>query len=152
MTPDPRVFLDTSALFAAIWSADGGARAILELAEARAIHLLVSPQVLAEIEEAVRRKLPGMLGTLALLLDHTGVTVLPVPSEQVVAAHMALTGHAGDAHVVAAARCGQVDYFVSLDRKHFLDNTALRAALPFPIGTPGDFLAWYRAQLLEAGR
>ena len=49
------VFLDTSALFAGIWSSEGGARMILRLGETRAIRLLVSPQVLDEIEGALRR-------------------------------------------------------------------------------------------------
>ena len=44
------VFLDTSALFAGIWSAKGGSRMILKLGEAGVIRLLVSPQVLDEIE------------------------------------------------------------------------------------------------------
>ena len=38
-----RVFLDTSALFAGIWSASGGARMILKLGEADTIQLLISP-------------------------------------------------------------------------------------------------------------
>jgi len=42
------VFLDTSALFAGIWSAEGGARLVLRLAEVGAIRLLVSSQVLDE--------------------------------------------------------------------------------------------------------
>jgi hypothetical protein len=48
--------------------------------------------------------------------------------------------------VLAAAIAAQVDYFVTLDRQHFLTNEPLRAALPFPIGTPGDCLAWHRQQ------
>ena len=54
------VFLDTSALFAGIWSATGGGRMILKLGEAGAIRLLVCPQVLDEIESALRRKAPDM--------------------------------------------------------------------------------------------
>ena len=141
------VLLDTSALFVGIWSAKGGGRMILKLGEAGAIRLLVSPQVLDEIESALRRKAPDMLGLLALLLDRSRVEVVPSPMPEIVQDSQALTGHLGDAQVLAAAWSAEVDYLVTLDRKHFLDNPALRDTVPFPVGTPGDFLAWYRRQL-----
>lgn len=141
------VFLDTSALFAGIWSAKGGSRMILKLGEAGVIRLLVSPQVLDEIESALRRKAPDMLGLLTLLLDRSGVEVVSPPIPEVVQDSQSLIGHLGDAQVLAAAWAARSDYLVTLDRKHFLNNQALRATVPFPVGTPGDFLAWYRRQL-----
>jgi len=143
-----RVFLDTSALFAAILSAKGGARMILKLGEAGAIRLLVSPQVLDEGRWCAAAQAPDALGLLALLLDRSGTGVVPSPTPQAVQESETLTGHAGDAQVLAAAWAAKVDYFVTLDQKHFLHNVALRAAVPFPIGTPGDFLAWYRGQFI----
>jgi predicted nucleic acid-binding protein len=140
-------FLDTSALFAGIWSAKGGSRMILKLGEVGAIRLLASPQVLDEIESALRRKAPHMLGLLALLLDRSGIEVVPSPMSGVIQDSQALTEHSGDAQVLAAAWAARADYLVTLDRKHFLGNQTLRASVPFPVGTPGDFLAWYRAQL-----
>ena len=147
MTARISAFLDTSALFAGIWSAEGGSRMILKLGEAGAVRLLVGPQVLDEIESALRRKAPDMLGLLALLLDRSCVEVVLSPTSDTVRDSEVLTGHSGDAQVLAAAWAAGVDYFVTLDRKHFLDNPTLRDAVPFPVGTPGDFLAWYRAQL-----
>jgi len=147
MTAKISAFLDTSALFAGIWSAEGGSRMILKLGEAGALRLLVGPQVLNEIESALRRKAPNMLGLLALLLDRGRVEVVSTPMPETVKDSQALTSHPGDAQVLAAAWATGADYFVTLDRKHFLDNAALRNAVPFPVGTPGDFLAWYRTQL-----
>lgn len=146
MTVKIRVFLDTSALFAGIWSEEGGARMILKLGEARAIRLVVSPRVLAEIEGALRRKAPDMMGLLALLLDRCSIEITSVPSPGAVEQSRLLTGHLGDAQVLAAAWTTGVDYFVTLDRAHFLDNPGVRETIPFPLGTPGDFLAWYRAK------
>lgn len=142
-----RVFLDTSALFAGIWSAEGGVRMILKLGEAEAVRLLASSQVLNEIEGVLRRKAPEALGLLAVLLDRSGIEVVSPPPPEMVQQAEALTGHSGDAQVLAAAWLAEVDYFVTLDRQHFLTNPALPAASPIPLGTPGDFLAWYRAQL-----
>jgi len=146
MPPSPRVFLDTSALFAGILSAKGGARLILKLGEAGAIDLLVSPQVLDEAEGALRRKAPHALGLLALLLDRSGAEVSASATADAVEKSRSLTGHLGDAHVLAAAWAARIDYFVTLDRAHFLDNGKLIGVVPFPVGTPGDFLVWYRGR------
>lgn len=117
---------------------------ILKLGEAGAIRLLVSPQVLAEAESALRRKAPETLGLLAVLLDRSRAEVVPAPTPEAIQASQALTGHPGDAQILAAAWAIGADYFVTLDREHFLDQPDLRGAVPFPLSMPGDFLAWYR--------
>ena len=58
----------------------------------------------------------------------------------------AVVAYAPDAHVLAEALSAKVDYFVTLDRQHFVDNPRAET-LPFPVGTPGDFLAWLRERL-----
>ena len=143
----PRVFLDTSAIIAAVLSATGGSRAILRLGEVDAISLWVGSQVLKEIEEVIAEKHPNTRSQLALLLDTSNIQVgLPANEEhmQQVSSHMT---YVPDAHVLAEALTTSVDFFVTLDRKHFLDNSALREAVSFEMGTPGDFLAWFRARL-----
>lgn len=147
MRSRPSVFLDTSVVVGGIWSAGGGARAILELAEAGAVDVILGAEVLAELEAVMRRKIPDKLGLLAALLDRVGVRVAAKPSADLVGQAAALAGHRGDGGVLAAAWAAGVDFFVTLDRAHFLDRPALRAATPFPLGTPGDFLAWYRARV-----
>jgi predicted nucleic acid-binding protein len=142
-----RVFLDTSALFAGIWSASGGARMILKLGEAGALQLLISPHVLTEVEGALRRKAPEILDLLHLLLNRSQAEVVSSPSSDAVRQSHALIHHAGDAQVLAAAWQTGIDYFITLDHEHFLDNTPLRNKVPFPIGTPGDFLTWYRERI-----
>jgi predicted nucleic acid-binding protein len=152
MAKRPEVFFDTSALFAGVWSAEGGARQILKLAEVGLVHISVSPQVLAEIENNFRRKAPDLLGKLAVLLDRVGLRlVAPAPESRNQAA-LTITAHAGEARVLADAwECG-TNFFITLGRQHFLENKPLRAALPFRLGTPGDFLLWYREIYVEKGR
>ena len=143
----PDIFLDTSALFSGIWSATGGARMLLKLGEAHAVKLSVSSHVLTEIEGVLRRKSPQSLGTLALLLDRSRIGVVsPIPNEQIAICY-SIVNYTPDAIVLAAAWTAEVDYFVTLDRKHFLNNQQLHAAAPFTVGTPGSCLAWYREKL-----
>lgn len=142
MATTGKLFLDTSALFAGIWSAEGGARMLLRLGEAGIVQLLVSGQVLREIENVLRRKAPSHLGALALLLDTARVQVVPPAPPDLIELSRALTGYDADALVLAAAWGADVDFFVTLDKRHFLDNAGLRTAVPFHIGTPGDALAW----------
>jgi predicted nucleic acid-binding protein len=149
MAGRPKVFLDTSALFAGVWSDSGGARQILKLAEAGLVTPAVSLQVLSEIENNLRRKTPDLLGKLAVLLDRVGlVLAVTAPGARYEVA-LALTGHPGGGAVVADAWEAGMDFFVTLDPQHFLDNKSLCAALPFPLGTPGDFLLWYRQNYIE---
>jgi predicted nucleic acid-binding protein len=149
MADRPKAFLDTSALFAGLWSDSGGARQVLKLAEAGMVTLSVSPQVLSEIENNLRRKAPELLGKLAVLFDRVGLVLTTSAPESRYEAALTLTGHPGDGRVLADAWESGVDYFVTLDRQHFLDNESLRMALPFPLGTPGDFLLWYRQNYVE---
>jgi predicted nucleic acid-binding protein len=80
MMDKPRLFLDTSALFAGIWSAQGGGRLLLRLGEAGAVQLIVSSQVLQELEAVIHRKASQHMPTLALLLDRSRVKVVqPAP-------------------------------------------------------------------------
>ena len=149
MAARPKVFLDTSALFAGVWSDLGGARQILKLGEAGLVTPVVSPQVLSEIENNLRRKAPGLLGKLAVLLDRVGLVLAGNAPDSRYEAALALTGHPGDGRVLADAWEAGIDFFVSLDRQHFLDDKSLAAALPFPLGTPGDFLLWYRQNYID---
>jgi predicted nucleic acid-binding protein len=142
----PRIFLDTSAFFSAVFSEKGGARELLRLGERDAVRLLVSQDVLAELEDTVRAKAPRRLNDLAVLLLLCGFHVVPPPEISAVQDCLKYVSYSKDAVVLAAASRTEVDYFVTLDRKHFLLNTALREAMSFPIGTPGDCLSWLHAR------
>jgi predicted nucleic acid-binding protein len=143
-----RVFLDTSALFAGIWSEIGGARLIIKLGEAGALAILVSPRVLIELEGAVRKKAPDLIPMLAILLERTEMEIVQEGDAIHSVETSELISHPADAAILRAAASAEVDYFITLDREHFLGNQKLRDALPFPLGTPGDFLTWYRNSLV----
>jgi predicted nucleic acid-binding protein len=146
MPAKARVFLDTSVLFAAVLSETGGSRFILKLGEAGAIRLSVGPRVLQEAECVLEYKAPQRKALFALLLDRANVAVGPAPDGASLEQANDLIAYAPDAHVLAEAIAAGSDYLVSLDRKHLVGNPRL-AALSFPVGTPGDFLAWFRERV-----
>ena len=146
-TRKPKVLLDSSALFAAVYSKIGAARVILRLGEAGLLDLLASPQILAETESALQRKAPESLGYSALLLDRARCTMVNNPSYEEVEALLHIISYPPDTTVLAAAVSARADYLVTLDRQHFLNNLTLMATSLLPVGTPGDFLAWFRSEL-----
>jgi predicted nucleic acid-binding protein len=146
---EPRVFLDTSVLFAAVWSESGGSRLILKLGEAGAVALWVGPTVLREAEAVLRRKSPGSRPQMALLLDRAWVQTGPEVGTEVLAQARSIVDYLPDTQVLAEAVEIGVNYFVSLDQKHLVGNPRTER-LSFPVGTPGDFLDWYRQRLTES--
>ena len=149
-TPEPpKIFLDTSALFSAFLSKTGGAREIVNFSYGGAIQILVSANVLREIESVLRRKSPQHLESLLRLLDEANVTVSLNASARQLKLAKTWVSYEADADVLADAIASSPSYFVTLDKKHFLSNAKLKQELPFPIGTPGDLLAWYREQLIQ---
>jgi len=144
------LFLDASGLFAGIWSETGGGRAILKLGEARAIQIVTSPEVLQEVDSAFREKSPELLAKLTLLIDAANLELTGSAAPAFRKKAKELITYPPDAEILAAAISANVDYFVTLDKKHFLSNKKLKNSLLFETGTPGDFLAWYRLRFTES--
>ena len=95
------------------------------------------------------RKAPAALPLVAVLLDRVRVDIVAAPDQSHLRLAGNLTDHPGDAAVLAAAWQASPDFFVTLDRQHFLENRRLMESAPFPIGTPGDALIWIRRRFVE---
>jgi predicted nucleic acid-binding protein len=146
--PELRIFLDTSAIFAAVLSATGGARALLKLGESGAIQIWVGPAVLTEADEVFRRKAPDLLPLLAALLHRAQTQTGPAATAEQQALAAALVDHAPDARIVAEALACRAQYLVTHDQEHLLHDPRLDV-LSCKVGTPGDCLAWLRLRLTE---
>lgn len=140
MVERARIYLDTSALLDGVWTGDSGARMILRLGEAGAVHLLISAQALAEIDAAVRKVSPESLGYLALVLDRAQVQILPAATPDLIERCLAFTSEAGDARILADALVERIDYFVTTDQAHFLDQESIRGIVLFAVVTPQECL------------
>ncbi len=145
MAPQHRVFLDASALIAGVISPSGGAGTIVALAAAGRVRVVISRQVQVECERAFQHKAPDLLPLYWQIIQEIQPEIIPAPTLDAIgqAEEMIV---ARDAPILAAAIASRPDYAVSLDRKHFLaPGVAERSGLR--IGTPGDFLVWFRSQI-----
>jgi predicted nucleic acid-binding protein len=148
----PELFLDSSALFAGIVSASGASRALLLLAERKLITITLSEQVVAETERAMARKFPQALLYYREALRNTGARIVRDPPPEDVEAHRDIISHPPDVPIVVAAMQAEVDYLVTLNRRHFIDDPDVAIRSGLRVGTPGDALAWVRRRLARGGR
>ena len=142
-----KLFLDSSVLFAGIASPSGAARVLLLLGETGQVALLVSEQVIAETERAVARKIPRILPELREAILKSSLLILPDPPAEVVLRRLDWISHVADAPILVAAAQAEVDYLVTLIRKHFLDDPQVAVRSDLRIGAPGETLAWVRSLL-----
>jgi predicted nucleic acid-binding protein len=141
------LFLDSSALFVGLLSPTGASRALLLLAETGQIRLTISAQVVAECERAMARKAPAALPDLRSAILASEAQIVPDPGPADVRAHQDLIGHAADVPIVLAAMHAGVDFLVTLNRRHFIDDPQVAQRSGLRIGDPGDALAWVRENL-----
>lgn len=141
----PEIFLDSSAIIAAVMSPSGGARLLFHLSQANTVHLTVGKGVLQETEEVLQRKAPHLLGLLAQLLDEANIEVSDAPTAKQMNLAKSLIEYEPDANVLAQAISAKPDWLVSHDKEHFIGNANLND-LSFKIGTPGDVIAWLRSR------
>lgn len=145
----PTLFLDSSALIAGIVSAQGAARVLLLLAEDEKIVLLVSEQVIAEVERNIARKMPRSLPLVREMILRAKVQILRDPGLAEVQARMDWINHAADVPILVAAAAANVDFLATLNKHHFLDDTEVAKHSGLRIGTPGDALGWVREWLAK---
>jgi predicted nucleic acid-binding protein len=120
---------------------------LLLLAEAGQIVVTISEQVLVETERAIARKVPLALTDLRQAILASQAQIVRDPSPDEVSAHPNLISHPADTPIVLAAMQAKVDYLVTLNRKHFIDDPEVARSSGLNIGTPGDALSWVRGQI-----
>jgi predicted nucleic acid-binding protein len=141
------IFFDSSALIAGIVSAQGAARALLLLAEDEKILISVSEQVIAEVERNIARKAPKAVPFARELILRANIRILRDPQITEILEHQDWINHPADVPILVVAARARVDFLVTLNTKHFIDDPEVSLRSGLRIGTPGDALAWVREQL-----
>lgn len=145
--PKNDIFFDSSALIAGIVSAQGAARALLLLAEDEKILISVSEQVIAEVERNIARKASKAVPFARELLLRANIRILRDPQISEILEHQDWIIHPADVPILVVASRARVDFLVTLNTKHFIDDPEVSRRSGLRIGTPGDALAWVRDQL-----
>lgn len=131
------LFLDASALFAATLSPQGGSRFLVLVCARGYLQVLVSPDVLVEVE----RNLVSKTSEAAVAQYHDIVSATPLhlvsaPSEALVTQYAAVFFE--DAHVVAAALAAGAHYLITLDKG--LQARIRQAQAPVIVLSPKEFI------------
>ncbi len=145
--PGNKVFIDTSVLIAGLASVTGASASVLDLGEAGIIKLVISRQVLVEADRNVTAKLPKMVDRFRRFLRQLSPIIVDDPSPAEIQA-AALVIHVKDAPILAAAKKAQVDFLITLDKKHFFSGKTGKRG-QFKIVTPGEFLQNFERIYLE---
>lgn len=139
-----RAFVDASVLFAAAYSETGASREIIRSAIRGNIGLVISQLVLEEVRRNLQSKVPEVIAELDFLRDAVLFELVQPERNEVVAARQYCD--AKDAPIVAAAKTADVDYLVSLDRRHLVGVPEVSAGSGLNIVVPADLLQVIRNQ------
>jgi len=139
-----RLFFDSSVLIAGVLSSTGAARVLLVMSEMSDIELIISEQVIVECERSLAKKVPQALPEFRQTIKDANLKILKDPSLKEVRESLYLISDSTDAPILAAAIKAKVDFLVTHNRKHFLDDPKVAEKSGLQIGTPGDALAWFR--------
>jgi predicted nucleic acid-binding protein len=146
------LFFDSSALIAGIITDKGAARALLLLAEDHKLKISVSDQVIVEVERNIAKKIPKILHVTREMIRESNVIIHKDPSKEEVRDHLNWIDHDADVPILISAIKTNVDYLVTLNTKHFLNNPQVTFRSGLRIGTPGDTLSWVCEQMTKPSK
>jgi predicted nucleic acid-binding protein len=140
-SPNPQrsVFLDSSVLYAAVFSATGPARRLLLKGLQGSITLSISEFVLEETKRNLVKNAPAALPFLTIIADLLAPQVTNPTKAAVLKAAQVV--HLKDAPIVAAAAKAKADYLATHDVKHLLTHApAIDKAYGITVLAPADAL------------
>jgi predicted nucleic acid-binding protein len=142
-----RLFLDSSALIAGVLSRTGAAYALMLLSEQGKLDLFISEHVIEECERSLARKAPEALPAFRNAIKDIEPKIVTALTSEEVRACLYMISDPTDAPILAAAIKAKVDFLVTHNRRHFLNDPKVAEKSGLQIGTPGDVLAWIRENL-----
>jgi predicted nucleic acid-binding protein len=138
--PRRRIFLDSSVLYAAAFSATGPARRLILKGLEGTIALSISDLVLEETKRNLTKNAPSALPYFTILADlFSSFVINPTKTEVHKAAQIV---HLKDAPIVAAAAKAKAEYLATHDVKHLLSHAqAIEKVYGITVLTPADLLS-----------
>ncbi len=141
-----RVFFDANVIIAGSASRRGASRALMMLAEMGMFRMVVSRQVIDEVERNLRNKLPQGLPVMVELLGYIAPEIVEDPPAEALARWR---GHieTKDMPVLEAAVSADADFIVTLNSRDFTPKIATLSGVP--IVSPGELIERIRASVTE---
>lgn len=139
-----KLFLDTNVLLSGSISTSGVAHSLLILGEGNIINLFISEQVVVEFERNFVRKVPSRIFEAREIILQANISILSDPNKEDLIQYHDWIHHKADLPILIAAFHAHIDFFVTLNRKHFIDDPKVAIKSGLRIGTPGDSLEYVR--------
>jgi putative PIN family toxin of toxin-antitoxin system len=142
-----KVFIDTNVLIAGVNSVTGASATLLDLCEARVLEMVVSRQVLIEADRNFATKFPQLVGRFRQFMHNLAPLMVEDPTPESIKKAATIVDRK-DAPILAAAQNANVDFLITLDKKHFL-NPKTRQKVMLKVVSPIEFLQSFERLFLE---
>jgi len=142
-----KVFIDTNVLIAGVHSVTGASATVLDLCEARVLQMVVSRQVLVEADRNFAAKFPQLIGRFRQFMHNLAPLMVEDPTPESMEKAATLVDRK-DAPILAAAQNANVDFLITLDKRHFL-NPKTRQKVMLKVVSPIEFLQSFEKLFLE---
>jgi len=140
--PQYRFFFDTSVYVAALLSPKGAARELVRLAEVEAIRMVVSQQVIIEIDRTFSEKFHECLQESRRIWKNLQPEMVATPHASQQKPFLEKLDRA-DTLILCAAKQAKVAAFVTWNTRDFM-KADVKGLVDFPIIVPGEGLELFR--------
>lgn len=137
-----RVFFDTSVYIAALISPGGAAGELARLAEAGAIRMIISQEVIIESDRVLADKFPGLIQESRRLWKHLSPEMAPEPLPGQIKPFLQKLPRA-DAAILCSAHLANISAFVTWNTRDFMAH-GVQSLVDFPIVIPAECLTFFR--------
>ena len=142
-----KVFIDTNVLIAGVNSVTGASATLLDLCEAGVLQMVVSRQVLIEADRNFTAKFPQWVGRFRQFMHNLAPLMVEDPTPESIKKAAAIVDRK-DAPILAAAQNANVDFLITLDKKHFLNPKTIQKMM-LKVVSPIEFLQSFKKLFLE---
>jgi len=140
--PQYRIFFDTSVYIAALLSPEGAAGELIHLIESDAIRMVVSEEVIIEVDRVLSKKFPSRIQQNRALWKHLKPEIAENPTTDQVRPFLHQL-HKGDATILCSAHLAKVALFVTWNTRDFMAQ-GIESLVDFPIVIPKNALRLMR--------
>jgi predicted nucleic acid-binding protein len=139
-----RVFIDSSVMFAAMYSDKGYAHDLIMMGVREQLQLVISSLVMEETHRNLAGFAPETLPVLERIFALALFDIVNPPKDVVIEAAglVALK----DAPILAAAKIARVSILITLDKRHLLDRPELEKFITAKILRPKEAYEWVLSQ------